>query len=294
MKLFAGSSNIPLAEEVAAVSSIPLAKTDISYFANGELRVFIEDSAAEALVLESFAHPVHRSVIEYALICDALTRLGTKSITGIIPWLGYSKQDKVFRPGEPLSVQVIARLIETTATQKIITLDLHKPAIADYFSIPVVNLTAAPLFVDYLSHHELQDTVVVAPDAGAGKSSAKFAGKLGLPVVYSQKTRDLVTGKVSVHGLSSPVNGKNILIFDDMISTGSTLIETSNFLKEAGAQSITICATHHLFVDGVQAKLDQAPIDRLVVTNSVQKPEAIHSPKLTILSIAPLIADVLK
>jgi ribose-phosphate pyrophosphokinase len=225
------------------------------------------------------------------LLCDALRRKGVKEITAVIPWLGYSKQDKVFRSGEPLSVKVIAKMIQSVSLERIITFDLHNLAILGFFEIPVTNLSASSMFLDYFEKSKNGHTLVVAPDAGAVKSSTAFAQKLGVGVAYVDKKRDLKTGKVTIHDINRSIKGHDVLVVDDMIATGGTLIETAKFVKKKGASSVRVAATHHLYVNGTQEKLEKSPIDELVVSDTIKK--AGKYDKLKVLSVADLLVEEL-
>ncbi|MEA3355130.1 MAG: ribose-phosphate pyrophosphokinase [Patescibacteria group bacterium] len=289
MKIFAGSSNLGLAKKIAKKAGLNFGKIEVSRFKNDESRILVKEDrlGKEAVVVQSLSQPTDHNLIEFNLICDALKRMGVKEITAVIPWLGYSKQDKVFRQGEPLSVKVIAKMLQVISLEKIITFDLHNLAILGFFEIPVINLSARLLLEDYFLKKINKNTIVVAPDAGAIKLSTAFAHKLGIGVVYIDKKRDLKTGKVKIFGISGGVKGKEVIIIDDMIATGGTLIKTANFLRKKGVQSIKVGVTHHLYVNGTQEKLEKSAIDEIVVTDTI-KPK-IKSKKLKVLSVAEII-----
>lgn len=308
MKIFSGSSNPNLVRKVARELKIKVGKIELRRFSNDEARVWVKDSInnSAAVVLQSFSIPVDQHIIQFCLICDALKRLGAKKITAVIPWLGYSKQDKVFRDGEPLSVKVIVKIVQTAPFSKLITFDLHNQAIIGFFDKPVKQLSAIPLFLEYFKRiikkdnpcspakTVLENFMVVAPDAGSIKSSTEFANELGIEVAYIDKKRDLTTGEITIRGISREVSGKKILIIDDMVVTGSTLIEAAKFLKKQGAKKIFVAATHHLYLDGVQKKLEKNGIDKTVVSDTISPRKKISSSKLKILSIDRLIAKALK
>jgi len=295
MMIFSGSSNLPLATSIAKKLNTKLGGIELSRFANNEARVRVTESKVpkEVVVIQSLSKPTDHHLIEFGLICDALKRVGATDITAVIPWLGYSKQDRVFREGEPLSVKVIASMIQSVNISKIITFDLHNPAILGFFDVPVINLSAMPLLVNHFrSTPGLDNTLVIAPDAGAVKASSAFAKNLGVSVAYIDKDRDLATGQITVRGLSQVVRDKDIIIVDDMIVTGNTLLKTVDYLKEHGAKSIKVGVTHHLYVPGTQGKIDSSQIDSIIATDSIATVE--QSEKLTILSLDNLIASELK
>ncbi len=293
MTIFSGSSNKPLAEHLAVAADVEFGRIELSRFTNKETKVYIESSCPKsAVIVQSFSNPSDRHIIEFCLIADALKRMGCSDISALVPYLGYSKQDKVFRPGEPLSVKVIANIMQVTAIKKVITCDLHNPAIMGFFDIPLQNVKALPLFVDYFANKiGDESSFVISPDAGAVKASTEFAGALGVPIAYINKKRNLDTGEVSIVDIDRDVSNANVIIVDDMIASGSTMLSIAAFLKTKNVKSITVGATHHLYLDGVQENLDKSSIDSVVVTNSIQKPAAVKSDKLTIIHLESLLAS---
>jgi len=294
MLVFSGSSNKLLASRIAKKLETRLGKIELSRFPNGEARVYVTEPRVgkQAVVVQSLSNPVDRHLVEFCLICDALKRKGVKEIIAVIPWLGYSLQDKVFRVGEALSTKVVSKMLQTVSLDKVITYDLHNLAIPGFFEAPLINLSGREFFVEYFKNKVDERAVVVSPDAGAAKSSARFANDLGLNVVYVNKKRDFATGKVTVQGISQNVKGLKVLIKDDLISTGGTLITVSKLLKQQGVQSIEVAATHHLYVEGTQAKLNQSPIGNIVVTDTVEpRVRGVKAKKLKVLSVAEKIAE---
>ncbi len=282
------------AKTLSQLLSIPWIASESGEFPNEELKVRVSEAGETTILLGSLSHPVNTRIIEYLLTADALKRMGCHHVIGVLSWFAYSKQDKVFLPGEPLSAKVIATLLQDVSLKELFTIDLHNPSIAGYFDIPVTNVSAVPLFVDYLKTQNLSNTIVVSPDAGAIKNSTKIADMLNLPIAYAAKKRDLETGVVTVTEINQDVSHKNILIFDDMIASGSTLIQLSAFLKNRAAAQISVCCTHHLYLNGVQAIIDDSPIDQLITTNSIKKPDGVDSNKLHILDVAQIIAPMVK
>lgn len=295
MQIFGGSSNQDLVEKIREMG-IDVGEVKISKFANDEKRVSVGKGnlsagrqGGVAALLQSLSTPVDENIIEFCLLADALTRAGHSELLGIIPWLGYSKQDKVFLPGESLSAKVIAQIIQTTKIKKLITFDLHNRAITGFFDIPVVELSAKPLFRDYFANTiggEKDKYIVVAPDEGAVKASVAMAHELGLGIAYMDKRRDLTTGEVSVAGMTGEVMDKHVIIVDDMIVTGSTMMESAEYLKKAGAVKVSVAATHHLYLPGVQEKLEKSEIDEVVVSDTVANVgnQLLH--KLRVISVA--------
>ncbi len=290
MKVFSGSSQQLLAKEIAQVLDSTVGEVEVTEFANGESRVWVREKhvGTSAIVVQSLNMPVEKHMVEFSFLCDALHRMGVREITAVIPWMGYSKQDKVFRPGESLSVKVIAKMLQVVPLKHILTFDLHNLAILGFFDVPVTNLSARELLLAEFQNMKNDKTIVVSPDEGAVKNSTAFAHELGVPVVYMDKKRDLTTGEVKIHGMSRSVEGCEAIIVDDMIITGGTLIETAKYLKGYGAKSVHVGTTHHLYVPGAQEKIELNGIDLVVTTNTVSPKQ--HHPKLKVLSVAPIIA----
>jgi len=296
MIVLSGSSNPKLAASLAEKLNCRLGQIELSRFPNSEARVWVKDKLFDqtAVVVQSFSRPTDRHIIEFCLICDAVNRLGAKKIIGVVPWLGYSKQDKVFRQGEPLSIKVIAQLIQCSPFKKLITLDLHKRAIIGFFDKTVIELSAQPLFSDIFSKLiKNNEFMVVAADKGSSKASTIMAKNLKLPVLYINKERDSTSGKISMKAINGKLKGKKVIIVEDLISTGSTLIKAAELLRKKGAGKIFVAATHHLFVPGAQAGLEKSGIERIYITDTVLKPSS-SSKILKQISVADLIAQAIK
>ncbi|NMC36216.1 ribose-phosphate pyrophosphokinase [Candidatus Beckwithbacteria bacterium] len=293
MQIFSGSNSQQLASDLANIYKATLGQIELSEFANHEARIWVKDEKIDkkVVVVQSFAGDPNKAIIEFLLIMDALKRSGAKHITAIIPWMGYCIQDKIFRQGEPLSAKVVTNLIECSKPDKIITVDLHNETIQGFFSLPIVHLSATPVFIDIFKKHN-QIECIVAPDRGSLKKTTLIAEALDLPIVFLNKKRDLVTGQVQIVSVDGDITGKKALIMDDFISTGGTLIQTAEYLKSKGAKSITAAITHHLYVEGVEEKLEHSQIDQLLITNTIEPPKPYKHKNIDqeIISIAPLIS----
>ena len=295
MKLLSGSSNLPLATKIAKNLNIDMLNVEITKFDNGEKRVWIKnDIAGENICLiQSFDQPVDENIIEILLLIDALERAGARHINFIIPWMGYSLQDKVFRDGEPIAARVIANIISNTYVKRVTLLDLHNSSIPGFFSIPTHHILALKPFTEYVQDNfNLSEAVVVSPDFGGLKRARTFADTLSLELENIDKHRDLYTGKVTPKGLSGDVTGKICLIYDDVINTGGTVVETAKFLKEKGAKEVHFLVTHGLFAgDGLEKMTDES-IDSVVITNSVQHDDLPE--KINIVDVTPILSQAIK
>ncbi len=294
MKLLAGSSNQPLAQNLAQALNLPLLQTEITDFSNDERRVWIKDQVRgeNVCLVQSFTKPVDTHIIETLLMIDALERLGAKKVILLIPWLGYSLQDKVFRPGEALSAKVIADLLSKDYVKRIFLLDLHNNSIPGFFQVPTEFLSAIDLYADYCrNHYDLSQAVVVSPDFGGLKRARIFAKLLNLNLANIDKQRDLITGQVTTTAVHGDVKNKIALIFDDVIMSGSTVVEAAKILKANGAQQVHFLATHGVFCNQAQEKIAQSVVDEVVITNSIYHPQL--NDKIKTIDISPLFSDVL-
>jgi ribose-phosphate pyrophosphokinase len=293
MKIFSGTSNLPLTKKIAKSLNKNLGKIELTEFPNGEARVWVKEHVQNesCVVVQSFSKPPDKHIIEFCLICDALKRSGASRIIGLIPWFGYCVQDKVFRKGEPLNSKVIAKIIQVSKLDKLITLDLHNETVLGFFDVPAIQLSATAIFVNNLK--EKNYDLIVSPDVGAVKSTTKLANQLDLPIAVINKKRSVKTGKVKIVGINQQVKGKRVLINDDFISTGQTLIKTADFLKGKGVKHVSAALTHHFYVPGVQSKLNKSSLDKIYITDSIKKPVEIKSNKLITFTAADLLADQL-
>jgi len=293
--LLSGTSNPSLASAVSSILKIPLGFIEITRFIDNECRVHIlEDvKGKHVFVIQSLSAVADQHLVELCLIGQAAKSLGAGCLTAVIPWMGYSKQDKAFRKGEAVSAQLVAKFIEVAGFDAVMTIELHSENVVPFFRIPVMELSAHELLGASLKRLNLLGTIVVSPDTGGKSRSARFAKTVGLPIVYLEKDRDKVTGNVSVTGIKRDVRGKDVVIFDDIINTGATAIKTSQFLKSHGARRIFFLATHAVLAGDASVKLAASPIDRIVVTDTIVVPKEKRFEKLTIVSVASLLANAL-
>ncbi len=294
--LFSGSSNVPLAQEVAKLLKVSLGNVDLTRFADGEIRPWIQEDIRDKtiFVLQSFSYPMDEHIMEMTLMGDAIRRSAPKTMVAVIPYLGYARQDKLHRVGEPVSARVIAKILEVSKFKEVITADLHNDAIVGFFQIPVTHISALPIFAEKLKKMHLKDAVVISPDVGGVRRARNLAYALDVPMVVMEKKRFLDRHDTSESfEIIGDVKGKTAIIIDDIISTGGTIVHSAQSLKEAGATSLVVCATHGILAGEASSKLSRAPIDQILLTNTVAVPKEKEFSKLRYVSIAPLIADAI-
>jgi len=295
MKIISGSANPNLAARLAETLKLPLIRTEITKFPNGEKRVWIKDKVRgeNITIVQSFSEPTDEHIMEFLLLTDALERLGVRHINVIIPWMGYSLQDKVFRDGEPIAAKVVANLVSHAYVKRVFLLDVHNTSIPGFFSVPTHHLSAQSLFVAYAQKNTDPNKLVVAsPDFGGLKRARTFATELNVELVNIDKHRDLRTGKVSALGVSGDVDGKEVVIVDDVIVSGSTVVEAARILKEKGAARVIFMATHGPLVPIAYEKIEESDVDRVVLTNSISHTQ--EESKVTVLDTCDIFAEELR
>lgn len=293
-RIFAGSSNYDLAKAISKKSKIPLGNIELGVFADGERDIWVKDDInnSNVFILQSNSSPVNDNIIELSLIADALRRTGAHKITAVIPYFGYSRKEKQNRVGEPISAKVIADLIIASGINKVVCLDLHADAIVGFFDVPVIYLSALETLAERLKKERLINPVVVAPDVGGVKRARNFATLLSAPLAVIEKHRYThIRDQMEVLSISGEMSEDTAVIIDDIISTGETIIESANTLKEKGVKQIIVCATHGVFAGNAIKNLQKSPVDKIFITDSIKN--KIKSKKIETVSISGLIADCL-
>jgi len=290
MKLFSGTSNRPLAASVAKERGITLGNVEITRFIDNECRVFVQENVAgeDVFVLQSLSIVADQNLVELCLLGSALKDLGAKKVTAIIPWMGYSKQDKAFRKGEAVSIQLVAKFIEAAGFDRVITVELHSSEVLKFFHVPITEISTHEVLRKAL---DLTDFVVVSPDKGGTSRSERFAKEAGEDIAYLQKNRDLASGEVTIRSMEGDVSGKCVVIFDDIINTAETAVKTSRFVKQRRAKEVYFLATHAVLAGDASQKLAHSDIDRIVVTDTIVVPKEKQFYKLTVISVSHELAS---
>jgi ribose-phosphate pyrophosphokinase len=293
MVLFSGTANRPLAEAIAREMGLPLGVAEISRFSDGELFVRLSENVrgVDVFIVQPTV-PGQDSLMELFLLLDAATRASASRVTAVMPYFGYARQDRKDQPRVSLAAKLVANLITTAGADRVLTMDLHASQIQGFFDIPVDHLYAAPMFMDFFGGLDLREFAVVAPDLGSVKMARAYANRLGLPLAIVEKRRPKANESEVLNVIgTSEVQDRNLLIIDDMIDTGTTLIKAAEKLHDAGARDIYACATHAVFSGGALARLEKSALAQLVVTDTI--PVAGGSQKLRVLSTARLFAEAI-
>jgi len=298
MMLFTGGANIPLAEEVAGVLGVPLGGLERSQFASGEIYVRPTDSVrgADCFVMQSHSHPINFHIMEQLLTIDALNRASAKRITAVVPFFGYGRQDKKVLPREPISARLMGDLFMAAGADRIVSVDLHTGQVQGFISKPFDHLTALPIFTDYLKDKLDGPVTVVSPDSGGVKRAEKYARHLDAYVAFVAKRRERNQHNVSqALAMVGKVRDRHAVIVDDIIDTAGTAVNAAHLLRQKGAISVIVAATHGIFSEPAIDNIKNAPVDEVVITNTLpMPPEAEALDKVTVLSVAPIVADALK
>jgi ribose-phosphate pyrophosphokinase len=300
MMLFTGTIHPALAHEIADCLGIPVSEAVMRRFASGEVYFRAEESVrgADCFVVQTHYEPVNEAIMEQLIMIDALKRASAKRISAVVPYYGYSRQDKKALAREPISAKLVADVLSTAGADRVVSVDLHSGQIQGYFDFPFDHLTALPLLSTYLEN-ELglhgDDLVVVAPDAGRIKTSEKLREYLHADLAFLYKRRSRTEAhKIEEMAVVGEVEGRPCVIVDDMIDTAATISKGAHALAAMGAGPIYVGATHGLFSGKARQSLEEAPVEQVVVTNTVPIPAERSFEKLKVLSIAPLIASALR
>ncbi|CAN5653960.1 MAG: ribose-phosphate diphosphokinase [Actinobacteria bacterium] len=296
MMLFTGGANIPLAEEVAEQLAVRLGNLHRGTFANGEIYVRPIDSVrgADCFVMQSHSSPINDNIMEQLITIDALRRASARRITAVMPFYGYSRQDKKVLPREPITARLMGDLFMTAGADRLVSVDLHSGQLQGY--VPHFDhLTALPIITDYLRERLSGPTTIISPDAGGVKRAEKYARRLDGTVAFVYKRRDPDHHNVSnAHEVSGEVDGRHAIIVDDMIDTAGTVTNAAELVRERGALSVRIAATHAILSDPAIDRIKNSPVEEVIVTNTLPVPEdALRLDKIKVLSVASIVSEAL-
>jgi len=291
LRIFSGSSNPKLTERISEELGLPLGKVKLSRFKSGEIYVHYEETIrnCDVFIVQSFSHPINDHFVELLVMIDAAKRASARTVNIVVPYYGYARQERKAAPREPISAKMLADVLTTVGANRVITIDLHAPAIQGFFNIPVDHLTALDLISDYLKGKHIKNPVVVSPDAGRASTAEKLANYLDSPFAIMIKKRPTHNESIITHVIGD-VEGQTPIIIEDLIDTGTTIVNVVESLKERGAEDVYVCATHPLFSGPALQRLDHPSIKEVIVTDSIALPDN-RSDRFTLLSVAPMLAE---
>lgn len=293
LQIFTGNAHQALANEIVDELEAPLGRAIVGTWRNGETRVKLEENVrgSDVFIIQSMSNPADHHLMELLLMIDAAKRASAARITAVIPYYAYAKQEKKTSGREPISAKLVANLVVTAGVDRVLTLDLHAPAIEGFFDIPVDHLRAAALLAQPFRRDGKENLVAVSPDAGGVARADEFRTRVGAPLAIISK-RHPGPDDTEVLEMVGDVEGKTAVIVDDMISTGGTLVAASRILKERGAKEILVAATHGIFAGNALEQIADSPISRVYVTNTIPVPPGPRE-LLEVVSVAPLLAEAI-
>ncbi len=296
IKVFTGNANRDLAAKICKELGIPLGDAVVSRFSDGEINVNIAETVrgADVFIIQSVSPPeVNTHLMELLIMIDALKRASAGRITAVIPYYGYARQDRKAKARDPISAKLVANLIEAAGADRLLTMDLHAAQIQGYFDIPVDNLIGGPILAEYFNGLGIEDLVVVSPDLGSVTRSRKFADMLDAPIAIIDKRRPKANVS-EIMNIIGDIEGKNVILVDDLIDTAGTICNAANALREMGAKDVYACCTHAVLSGPAYERIEKSAIKRLVVLDTILLPETNVLDNMKVISIAPIFAESIR
>lgn len=291
IKIFSLNSNLPLAKEIADYVGVELANCEVNRFADGEVQVNITETVRghTVFVVQPTSSPVNDHYMELLIMIDALKRASADEINVVMPYYGYSRQDRKAKSRQPISAKLVADLLQAAGANRVLSLDLHADQIQGFFDIPIDNFFAGPIFAKYIKKLNLEDVVVVSPDHGGTTRARRLAEAIEAPIAIADKRRPK-PNQAEIMNIIGDVKDKNAIIIDDIVDTAGTLTAVANFIKAQGAKTVFACCTHALLSGNAMEKIDASAIDKLICTNSVKlSDDKKNNPKIVQLSVGELL-----
>ncbi len=296
IRFFSGNSNRPLSVEIASHLGVELGDVEVKSFSDGEISVDIKESVRcrDVYVLQSTSRPGNQNLMELLIMLDALKRASAQSITAVIPYYGYARQDRKVAPRSPITAKLVADLIATAGATRVVCLDLHAGQIQGFFDIPVDNIFATPVLLEHIRARFHDNVVIVSPDAGGVERTRAFAKRLGATIAIIDKRRSAPNVSEVMHVVGD-VEGKTAILLDDMIDTAGTITQAGAALEKFGAKEVYACCTHPVLSGPAIERLEASPIREVVVTNTIPLDgEGVDCNKIKVASIGPLLAEAIK
>jgi ribose-phosphate pyrophosphokinase len=295
MKIFTGRAHASLGRSIARILDVPLGHAHLSRFGDGEVWFQIQDNVrgADVFVLQPTCPPVNENLMELLVMLDAFKRASAARITAVVPYYGYGRQDRKDRPRVPISAKLVADLLSAAGTDRVLTMDLHVAQIQGFFNVPVDHLFAAPVVVEYVKKLKLPRLTVVSPDAGGVERARAYAKRLDATLAIVDKRRDR-PNEAEVHHVIGEVENRTALIVDDLVDTAGTLVKVAEALQRAGARAVLASASHAVLTGRAVELIEQCPLTKLLITDSIPVSTEKRSRKIVVLSIAELLAKAIR
>lgn len=292
-KIFSGSAHPALAENISKYLDVGLSQSNIAKFSDGEINCQISESVRgrDVFIIQPTCAPTNDNLMELLIMTDAIRRSSAKSITAVIPYFGYARQDRKAAPRVPITSKLVANLIETAGITRVVTMDLHAGQIQGFFDIPVDNLYGSTVFVDYIKNKNFKNPIIASPDVGGVARARSMASKMGLDLVIVDKRREKAN-KSEVMNIIGDVEGKDVILVDDIIDTAGTIVQAAAALKAKGATSVMACCTHGVLSGPAFERIEKGDLDELVITDTI--PHNKQSSKVTVLTVSSIFGEVIR
>jgi ribose-phosphate pyrophosphokinase len=296
IRVFSGNANIALAKKICEKLGVPLGKANVTTFSDGETRVEIDENVRgmDCFIIQSTCSPVNVTLMELLIMIDAMKRASADRITAVVPYYGYARQDRKVAPRAPISAKLVADLLTTAGANRVLSTDLHAGQIQGFFNIPVDNLFATPVLIDYMKKYYDDNTVVVSPDTGGVERARAFGKRLGASLAIIDKRRE-GPNEAQVMNIIGNIKGKRVIILDDMIDTAGTVVQAANALKEAGALEVSVCCTHPVLSGPALDRLEASSLKEIIVTDTIPLSErAANFQRIKVLSVSGLLSEAVR
>jgi len=296
IRIFSGNSNLSLAQRICKNLGVPLGKANVATFSDGETRVEINENVRgmDVFIIQSTSPPVNNNYMELLVLIDAMKRASADRITAVIPYYGYARQDRKVAPRAPITAKLVADLITTAGANRVLSIDLHAGQIQGFFNIPVDNLFATPVLLDYMRTKFMDNTVIVSPDTGGVERARAFGKRLGATLAIIDKRRE-GPNESEVMNIIGDVKGKRVIILDDMIDTAGTVVNGAAALEKEGAVEVYVCCTHAVLSGPAVERIEKSKIKEVIVTDTVPlRDGAVQCKKITTLSVAGLLSEAVR
>jgi len=296
IRIFTGNATPGLAENITKNLGVPLGKANVSIFSDGETRVEINENVRgmDVFIIQSTCPPVNVTLMELLIMIDAMKRASAYRITAVIPYYGYARQDRKVAPRAPITAKLVADLIATAGANRVLSMDLHAGQIQGFFNIPVDNLFATPVLLDYIREDYRTNTVIVSPDTGGVVRARAFATRLGANLAIIDKRRE-GPNEAQVMNIIGNVAGKKVVVLDDLIDTAGTVVQAAKALKEAGALDVSVCCTHPVLSGPAMERLENSDIKEIIVTDTIPLHDGAKTCKrVKVLSVASLLSEAVR
>ena len=295
IKIFACNSSKDLAKKIADQMGLPLGKCEVGTFSDGEIAVSIKETVrgSDVFIIQSTNAPVNNNLMELLIMIDAMKRASAGRITAVMPYYGYARQDRKSKSRDPITAKLVADLITAAGADRVLTMDLHAAQIQGFFDIPLDHLVGMPILARMFETREIDDLVVVSPDLGSVTRARNFASYLDAPIAIIDKRRPKANVS-EIMNIIGDIEGKNVVIIDDIIDTAGTLCNAANALKERGAKSVRACATHGVLSGPAIQRIEESALEEIILLDTIQLPEEKQIEKIKVTTVATVFADAIR